>query len=177
PDVAKYCGQHLYKNVFADAAFSENDFKTAIRNGFLETDRALHQEPICDGVSSGSTAITATITNKNTLYVGNAGDSRAVLGRDGTAIDLSIDHKPSNTEESRRILFAGGFVEFGRVNGLLAVSRALGDYSFKSIDILDPEEQVVTAIPDVTEYKLTDKDEFLVLACDGMVYDEQDIQW
>ncbi|KAF9180316.1 Protein phosphatase 2C 2, partial [Haplosporangium sp. Z 767] len=168
PNVAKYCGEHLYRNVLTDAAFDKDDFRTAIKNGFLKTDRALRQEPKCEGDSCGCTAITATITNKNILYVGNAGDSRAVLGRDGAAIALSIDHKPTNVEELTRILFAGGSVESGRVNGLLAVSRALGDFCFKSTDISEPGEQIVTAIPDVTEHKLTDEDEFLVLACDGI---------
>lgn len=67
--MAKYSGDHLHKNIFADPAFSEKKFKTAIRNGFLETDRALHLDPDCNSESSGCTAITATITDKNVLYV------------------------------------------------------------------------------------------------------------
>ncbi|KAF9348947.1 hypothetical protein BGX26_012696, partial [Mortierella sp. AD094] len=124
--------------------------------------------PKYEGDSSGCTAITATITDKNILYVGNAGDSRAVLCRDGVATALSIDHKPAGVEESTRILFAGGFVESGRVNGLLAVSRALGDFKLKMGDTSQPGDQIVIAIPDVVEHELTDDDEFLVLACDGI---------
>lgn len=30
---------------------------------------------------------------------------------------MSNDHKPTNKEETARITAAGGFVEFGRVNG------------------------------------------------------------
>ena len=67
--VAKYSGDHLHKNIFEDPAFSKKEFKTAIRNGFLETDRALHLDPDCNSESSGCTAITATITDKNILYV------------------------------------------------------------------------------------------------------------
>lgn len=45
----------------------------------------------------------------------NSGDSRAVLCRDGTAIDLSLDHKPEDDIERTRIVNAGGFVnEDGR---------------------------------------------------------------
>ena len=41
--------------------------------------------------------------NDNVLYVANAGDSRAVLGRAGKAVDLTYDHKPDNPEELARI--------------------------------------------------------------------------
>jgi len=46
--------------------------------------------------------------------------------------------------ESRRIVAAGGFVESGRVNGSLALSRALGDFEFKQNSFLPPEDQIVT---------------------------------
>jgi protein phosphatase 2C family protein 2/3 len=62
---------------------------------------------------------------------------------------------------------AGGFVDFGRVNGNLALSRAIGDFEFKKRADLSPEAQIVTAYPDVITHDLTDADEFLVIACDG----------
>lgn len=70
-------------------------------------------------------------------------------------------------DEKNRITAAGGFVDFGRVNGNLALSRAIGDFEFKKSAELPPEQQIVTAFPDVEEHELTDEDEFLVLACDG----------
>jgi len=73
------------------------------------------------------------------------------------------------TAEKNRITAAGGFVDFGRVNGNLALSRAIGDFEFKKSAELPPEEQIVTAFPDVDVHDLTDDDEFLVLACDGML--------
>ena len=54
-----------------------------------------------------------------------------MLSEDGTAIELSKDHKPMNEEEWNRINNAGGFVLYNRVNGDLALSRALGDFEFK----------------------------------------------
>lgn len=69
--------------------------------------------------------------------------------------------------EKARISAAGGFVDFGRVNGNLALSRAIGDFEFKKSAELSPEQQIVTAYPDVTVHELTDDDEFLVIACDG----------
>ncbi|KAG0211838.1 Protein phosphatase 2C 2 [Mortierella sp. GBA30] len=168
PNVAKYSGEGLHKKIVSDKAFAKGDYVAAIKNGFLEMDRALRFDPEYGGDSSGCTAITATITDKDVLYVGNAGDSRAVLGSDGTAIALSNDHKPVNKEESRRIVAAGGFVEYGRVNGSLALSRALGDFEFKMNATLGPDDQIVTANPVIVEHKLTEDDEFLILACDGI---------
>lgn len=69
--------------------------------------------------------------------------------------------------EKARIVAAGGFVDYGRVNGNLALSRALGDFEFKRKADLSPEDQIVTAYPDVSEHSFTQDDEFVVLACDG----------
>lgn len=80
---------------------------------------------------------------------------------------MSYDHKPTNEPEKQRIQAAGGFVDFGRVNGNLALSRAIGDFEFKKTADLGPEQQIVTAFPDVSEHDITADDEFLVIACDG----------
>ncbi|KAF9953233.1 Protein phosphatase 2C 2 [Modicella reniformis] len=167
-NIARYCGEHLHTKIVVDPAFANGDYTTAIKNGFLETDEALLHDPKCGGNTSGCTAITATIPDKNILYVGNAGDSRAVLSSHGMAIALSIDHKPANLEESTRIISAGASVESGRINCGLSVSRAFGDFNLKQNPMLDPEEQIVVVNPDVVEHRLTDADEFLVLACDGI---------
>lgn len=124
------------------------------------------------------------------MFQANAGDSRSVLGIKGRAKPLSYDHKPTNegqippftkikikkntsaktnkhAGEKARIQAAGGFVDFGRVNGNLALSRALGDFEFKKSADLPPEAQIVTAFPDVVIHEISDDDEFLVIACDG----------
>jgi len=71
------------------------------------------------------------------------------------------------TAEKARIQAAGGFVDFGRVNGNLALSRAIGDFEFKKSADLPPEQQIVTAFPDVEIHDINEDDEFLVVACDG----------
>jgi protein phosphatase PTC2/3 len=75
--------------------------------------------------------------------------------------------------EKARISAAGGFVDFGRVNGNLALSRAIGDFEFKKSADLSPEQQIVTAFPDVIAHDISDDDEFLVIACDGQFFPDQ----
>ena len=65
------------------------------------------------------------------FFKGNVGDSRAIASVRGRVQNLSYDHKPNNELEAKRIVAAGGWVEFNRVNGNLALSRALGDFVFK----------------------------------------------
>jgi len=63
---------------------------------------------------------------------------------------------------------AGGFIEYGRVNGNLALARALGDFEFKKNYSLTPDKQIITSNPDITVHDITEDDEFFVLACDGI---------
>lgn len=97
--------------------------------------------------------------------VANAGDCRAVLCRKGEAITMSQDHRPTYQSELKRVEALGGFIEDGYLNGVLSVTRALGDWDIKfprnspSPLIADPEFQQIT---------LTEDDEFLVLGCDGI---------
>lgn len=121
------------------------------------------------GSDSGCTAVVA-ILKDNELYVANAGDSRCVLCRDGQAVELSLDHKPEDEPEMERIVKAGGKVTAdGRVNGGLNLSRALGDHAYKQNKVLPPQEQMISALPDIRHITIEPKkDEFMVLACDGI---------
>jgi protein phosphatase 2C family protein 2/3 len=116
---------------------------------------------------SGTTAIMVLIKN-NIVYCGNVGDSRAVACINGVACPMSYDHKPGNELEQKRITEAGGWVEFNRVNGNLALSRALGDFAFKRNATKLPKDQIVTAYPDISSFELNKDVEFIVIACDGI---------
>ena len=122
------------------------------------------------GIDSGTTAtVCLVVDNCKELVVANAGDSRCVLCRAGTAIDLSRDHKPEDDDESARITKAGGHVTpEGRVCGNLNLSRAIGDCQYKQNAELPAKEQMITAFPEIKSIKLEEKDEFMVLACDGV---------
>lgn len=121
------------------------------------------------GSDSGCTAVVAVLKGKD-LYVANAGDSRCVLCRDGQAVELSLDHKPEDQPEMDRIVKAGGKVTMdGRVNGGLNLSRAIGDHAYKLNTDLPPQEQMISALPDIRHITIEpEKDEFMILACDGI---------
>jgi len=120
------------------------------------------------GKDSGTTAVVALMKGDK-LYVANAGDSRCVLCRGGKSLDLSVDHKPEDDIERKRIENAGAKIEGdGRVNGGLNLSRAIGDHAYKTNKDMLPEEQAITALPDITEHTITKEDTFMVLACDGI---------
>lgn len=165
--VALFAGDNLHEIVKKQETFKKGDYEQALKDGFLATDRAILSDPRYEEEVSGCTACVGLI-NDDKIYIANAGDSRSVLGIKGRAKPLSQDHKPQLEAEKSRITAAGGFVDFGRVNGNLALSRAIGDFEFKKSAELAPEAQIVTAFPDVEVHDLTDDDEFLVVACDGM---------
>ena len=133
-----------------------------------------------------------------TLFVANAGDSRALLVRSNGEIEaMSTDHKPEDSSEKSRIekaLFTvstdtiiqhGKRVKVPRIDGKLAVSRAIGDDMFKgksisSLSFLpnfskfffadideDPAGWAVTPIPDVKSSSVKVGD-VVIFACDGL---------
>lgn len=165
--VAQFAGENVHKIVARQESFARGDIEQALKDGFLATDRAILEDPKYEEEVSGCTA-SVSIISRDKIWVANAGDSRSVLGVKGRAKPLSFDHKPQNEGEKARISAAGGFVDFGRVNGNLALSRAIGDFEFKKCADLAPEQQIVTAYPDVTVHEITEDDEFLVIACDGI---------
>lgn len=120
------------------------------------------------GSDSGTTAVVALIRGKQ-LIVANAGDSRCVVSENGKAVDMSYDHKPEDEVELARIKNAGGKVTMdGRVNGGLNLSRAIGDHFYKRNKALPPEDQMISAMPDVKVLTLNEEHDFMVIACDGI---------
>jgi serine/threonine protein phosphatase PrpC len=121
----------------------------------------------------GSTACLALVSTLpdggRKLTVANVGDSRClVIGTDGAVKFTTVDHKPDTESEARRIRAAGGSVSFSRVDGDLAMSRAIGDHAYKNVPHLNPLEQKVVPTPDCTEIVLAATDIVLV-CCDGLV--------
>ena len=173
--ISEEAAKGLLEQITATAAWKSGDrspekIREALREGFLKLDKLLEDSDQVRNRDdhSGSTAITALVTPTH-IFVANCGDSRAILVTDNGAKAMSEDHKPYNEEETKRIEAAGGTVTMKRVNGDLAVSRALGDFVYKRAPTLPPEQQAVSCEPEIRVHeRLTAVDQFLVLACDGV---------
>ncbi|EFO85861.1 hypothetical protein CRE_02173 [Caenorhabditis remanei] len=102
----------------------------------------------------GTTATTMIVLN-NVIYVANIGDSKAVVARKKeddsfSPVCLTADHNPMAHEERMRIQKAGATVKDGRINGVIEVSRSIGDLPFKSLGIINT--------PDLKKLTLTEND-------------------
>ena len=141
----------------------------ALVKAFISIDEELLKIPaLSDGSDiSGTAAVIAVITPSH-IVCANLGDSRCALRTRGSCVPLSEDHKPRLPEEARRIRGAGGHVADDRVDGELALSRALGDFRYKGRRDLSFTEQKVICVPDVSSHSRSSEDEILLLACDGL---------
>ncbi|KAK4835032.1 hypothetical protein QYF36_004245 [Acer negundo] len=151
--------------------------KESFLKAFKVMDRELRIHANIDCFCSGTTAVTLIKQGPN-LVIGNVGDSRAVLGtreKDNSlsAIQLTVDLKPNLPAEAERIRKCRGRVfalqdepEVARVwlpnndSPGLAMARAFGDFCLKDFGLI--------SVPDISYRRLTDKDEFIVLATDGI---------
>jgi serine/threonine protein phosphatase PrpC len=123
----------------------------------------LSASSVLQNANCGTTATLALILDSR-LFVAHVGDSRAVLCHEGEAIRLIQDHRPSRPDEAHRIESAGGLIMrtggTARVNGVLAVSRAIGNY----IEL----KKYVIAEPEIFVREVNAKDEFMLMASDGL---------
>ena len=125
----------------------------------------MHRRLLASGTPGGCTA-TVVYVEGACCWVANVGDTRVcVVGADGTAARATVDHRADNEAEAAAVRARGGFVtHFGgraaRVNGILAVTRALGDR-----EVAD----VISSTPDVAAADFgAGRAATLVLACDGL---------
>ncbi|KAL8504914.1 hypothetical protein ACS0TY_016202 [Phlomoides rotata] len=193
--VAQYCRDFLPAKISAhyersrddDQNQSNNDdgnenlffvaWKDRLINCFKEMDDDLEADSSVESYCSGTTSVTVLKKGEH-LVVANLGDSRAVLcTRDGNnelvPEQLTVDLKPNIPEERERITSCQGRVlameEEPKVFRIwlpdqncpgLAMARAFGDFCLKDYGLI--------STPQVTYRKLTEKDEFVVLATDGI---------
>jgi serine/threonine protein phosphatase PrpC len=161
-DIAQIASKQIAKNILwyltHEKAYALLD---AIPLAYENCNKYLHE------LNGGTTAVTAII-DKNNVYVANVGDSRAVLSKNGKAVQLTRDHKPNYKEEKERIQNLGGFVNDNdgiwrvlnpKINEGLAVSRAIGDLSYRPY---------VISAPHVGVLQLNEACHFLILATDGI---------
>ncbi|KAG1331563.1 putative protein phosphatase 2C 33 [Cocos nucifera] len=151
--------------------------KESFLKAFKVMDKELKLHPKIDCFCSGTTAVTLVKQGED-LVIGNVGDSRAVLGtRDKNdcliAVQLTVDLKPNLPREAERIRKCRGRVfalqdepEVARVwlpnsnSPGLAMARAFGDFCLKDFGLI--------SVPEVSYWHITERDEFIVLATDGV---------
>ena len=181
--VSAVCAEDLLKHIIQNEDFkgkiemtdgtevqpSIEDVTKGVKTGFLTLDEKMRSMPevVSGEDKSGSTAVCSILSPKH-IFFANCGDSRAVLCRNGKCAFATQDHKPVNPLEKERIQNAGGSVMIQRVNGSLAVSRALGDFEYKNVEGKGPCEQLVSPEPEIFVEERNKEDQFLVLACDGI---------
>lgn len=96
-EVAVFCKENIQKILQSQDSLKSKDYKTALRNTFMQLDDKVKQEDYAD--QAGTTACVLLVT-KDTIFCANSGDSRAVLSHsERGAIALSEDHKPQNPQE------------------------------------------------------------------------------
>ena len=146
-------------------------------------------------VFSGACACVAYVENDN-VYVANAGDCQAILGRQDddngwSAIPLSYEHNAQNSDEVKRLRSShpldesSTVIKNGRLLSELAPLRAFGDVRYKwtrtiQNQVLNPwfgtnvipknyhTPPYLIATPEVIHHQLTPSDKFLILASDGL---------
>jgi serine/threonine protein phosphatase PrpC len=154
--------------------------KETLRNAILNLDRKLYQALSTSSIflwsskpiRSGSTLLLCVYNRvSQQIAIASVGDSRAVLCNfAGKIIGQTKDHKPSEPEEKARVEASGSFIERNRVGGVLAMSRAMGDFQLKKTreGEYDPERGPVSANPQLFAGYLTGDSTTLILACDGV---------
>ncbi|XVF62531.1 hypothetical protein PTKIN_Ptkin09bG0015600 [Pterospermum kingtungense] len=154
-----------------------NIWKQSYLKTYADIDQELKQHPGINSFRSGTTALTI-IKQGEHLVIANIGDSRAVLAttsEDGNLVplQLTVDFKPNIPEEAERITQSNGrvfclrdepgvyrvWMPNGDTPGL-ALSRAFGDYCVKEFGLISE--------PDVTQRNITSRDQFVILATDGV---------
>ncbi|XP_072000660.1 protein phosphatase 1F isoform X1 [Engystomops pustulosus] len=158
-DAANYAATHLHVTLARHEELV-SDPSVALKESFQRTDAMFLKRARRERLRSGTTGVCALLEGER-LHVAWLGDSQALLVRQGNPVTLMEPHKPEREDERERIESLGGCVTFmgcWRVNGTLAVSRAIGD-----ID----QKPYVSGEGDVSSHNLNGSEDFLVLACDG----------
>ncbi|AQK41934.1 putative protein phosphatase 2C 47 [Zea mays] len=173
PDAAAYMKRHAMRFLFEESEFPQasqvdevylESVESCVRRAFLQADLALADD-LDISRSSGTTALTALVFGRQ-LVVANTGDCRAVLCRKGVAMEMSRDHRANHVEERERVAASGGYIEDGYLNGVLSVTRALGDWDMKAPGA--SASAALIAEPEFRRATLGEDDEFLVMGCDGI---------
>uniref|UniRef100_H0XH51 Protein phosphatase 1F n=2 Tax=Otolemur garnettii TaxID=30611 RepID=H0XH51_OTOGA len=158
-DAARYAAVHVHANTARQPELP-TDPAGALREAFQHTDQMFLRKAKRERLQSGTTGVCVLIVG-TTLHVAWLGDSQVVLVQQGQVVKLMEPHRPERQDEKERIEALGGFVshmDCWRVNGTLAISRAIGDVF---------QKPYVSGEADVASRELAGSEDYLLLACDG----------
>ncbi|KGN59444.2 probable protein phosphatase 2C 68 [Cucumis sativus] len=198
PDASRFICDHLFRNLMRLAQENGNITEDILRSAVCATEegfltlvrRSWGIKPTI--AAMGSCCLVGVIW-RGTLFVGNVGDSRAVIGSLGksnkiVAEQLTRDHNASieevrqelrslHPDDSHIVVMKHGV---WRIKGIIQVSRSIGDAYLKKPEFsLDPSfprfhlaeplrRPVLTAEPSLSTKVLQPSDKFLIFASDGL---------
>ena len=102
------------------------------------------------------------------IYIANVGDSLSVMYKNKKAYNLNKEHQLILKDEKERVVKSGATINGYRINGMLNLTRAIGDLSFKTNNQLKRHEQSVIALPEITKIEDTEGIDFIIMGCDGV---------
>ncbi|CAJ0941019.1 unnamed protein product, partial [Mesorhabditis belari] len=157
-EVAIYAAAHL-PDVFHETQGALFD---KLKQSLEELDRRVAIRCKKEHWKSGSTAVCVAVDEKEICY-GWVGDSAGYLMRSTEVTKVTKDHSPSEESEAKRVEAAGGILVWlqgeYRVNGILNLTRSLGDIAGRPMIISDAD--MLKMERDGGEY-------LVILACDGV---------
>ena len=152
---AKLCVKkfpEIFRKCLLESPF---DYEMALKKSFYLMDKEIEK---LKALEVGNTATVVFINNK-LLYCANVGDSScALLGK--TNEFITTEDKCTNKKEIKRIEKEGGKIIDGRLGGILAVSRGLGDFDLKSKGLI--------CEPHIIKRLIDHNLNYCVLASDGV---------
>uniref|UniRef100_A0A182Q4I1 PPM-type phosphatase domain-containing protein n=1 Tax=Anopheles farauti TaxID=69004 RepID=A0A182Q4I1_9DIPT len=167
-EASSFAASHLHYYI-AQSEYYPHDMEKAFREAFLKTDELFLIKCKNHHLNSGTTAVACVhhLASKR-IDLAWVGDSQAMLVKRtaGEHVYKQLVHPThvgANVDEQERIRVEGGCViSWGglyRVNGQLAITRAIGNANYKPF---------VTANPAVSLNQCTEDDLLLILGSDGL---------
>eukprot|EP00002_Diphylleia_rotans_P013986 TRINITY_DN2723_c0_g1_i1.p1 TRINITY_DN2723_c0_g1~~TRINITY_DN2723_c0_g1_i1.p1 ORF type:complete len:571 (-),score=115.69 TRINITY_DN2723_c0_g1_i1:75-1787(-) len=157
----------------------------ALKEALAKADKRIEQADVPNGACG-----LVALLQPHAITVASVGDSMCVLSRPvmgtqghgnhgnghhgnggvtGKLVYHSRQAKPTDADERQRIEALGGFVtQEGRVNGVLAVARALGDTSLRPMVSAVPFIDTIPIVRDSASGSTPSPGLYMLLACDGL---------
>lgn len=199
PETSRYVGENLFHHIKRFTSEQRGMSKEVIHKAFLATEEGFlsvvrKQFLIKPQLAAVGSCCLVGVICGGTLYIANAGDSRAVLGRfergisEVNAVQLSTEHnachetvrdelRSLHPDDSKIVVLKH---HVWRVKGIIQVSRAIGDAYLKLTEfnrepllarfrLREPfYRSILKAEPSIVTHKLCPQDQFVIFASDGL---------